>query len=35
VSVSRAEFKQITAGIGRIELQQPMLPLGEPEDTAP
>lgn len=29
VSVSRAEFKSITAGDGRIELQQPMLPLGE------
>ncbi|MDF3983765.1 thymidine kinase [Luteibacter sp. PPL201] len=29
VSVSRAEFKTITAGEGRIELQQPMLPLGE------
>jgi thymidine kinase len=32
VSVSRAEFKQITAGEGRIELQQPMLPLGVPDD---
>jgi thymidine kinase len=31
VSVSRAEFKSITAGDGRIELQQPMLPLGENE----
>ena len=31
VSVSRAEFKAITAGLGRIELQQPVLPLGEPE----
>jgi len=29
VSVSRAEFKSITGGDGRIELQQPMLPLGE------
>lgn len=29
VSVSRAEFKNITEGHGRIELQQPMLPLGE------
>ena len=29
VSVSRAEFKSITAGDGRIELQQPVLPLGE------
>ncbi len=27
VSVSRAEFKKITAGEGRIELQQPRLPL--------
>jgi thymidine kinase len=35
VSVSRAEYKQITAGEGRIELQQPMLPLGEPEDAGP
>jgi thymidine kinase len=31
VSVSRAEFKSITGGDGRIELQQPMLPLGENE----
>jgi thymidine kinase len=30
VSVSRAEFKAITSGCGRIELQQPVLPLGEP-----
>ena len=29
VSVSRAEFKKITAGHGRIELQQPVLPLSE------
>jgi thymidine kinase len=29
VSVSRAEFKSITEGHGRIELQQPMLPLGD------
>jgi thymidine kinase len=29
VSVSRAEFKKIVAGEGRIELQQPSLPLGE------
>lgn len=29
VSVSRAEFKKITSGRGHIELQQPMLPLGE------
>lgn len=32
VSVSRAEFKQITAGEGRIELMQPQLPLGVPDD---
>ncbi|MEO7072035.1 MAG: thymidine kinase [Rhodanobacter sp.] len=29
VSVSRAEFKRISAGDGHIELQQPVLPLGE------
>jgi thymidine kinase len=29
VSVSRAEFKKITEGRGRIELQQAILPLGE------
>jgi thymidine kinase len=29
VSVSRGEFKKIMAGEGRIELQQPQLPLGE------
>jgi thymidine kinase len=29
VSVSRAEFKKIVAGEGRIELQQPDLPLGK------
>jgi len=29
VSVSRAEFKSITGGEGRIELQQSVLPLGE------
>jgi len=29
VSVSRAEFKKISQGEGRIELQQPVLPLGE------
>ena len=29
VSVSRAEFKKIVTGEGRIELQQPSLPLGE------
>jgi thymidine kinase len=31
VSVSRPEFKKIVAGEGRIELQQPQLPLGTPE----
>jgi thymidine kinase len=31
VSVSRAEFKKISAGNGRIELQQTVLPLGERE----
>jgi thymidine kinase len=31
VSVSRAEFKRVMAGESRIELQQPMLPLGEVE----
>jgi thymidine kinase len=30
VSVSRAEFKKISRGDGSIELQQPVLPLGEP-----
>jgi thymidine kinase len=29
VSVSRAEFKKITSGEGRLELKQPQLPLGE------
>ena len=29
VSVSRAEFKKIMAGEGRVELQQSVLPLGE------
>jgi thymidine kinase len=29
VSVSRAQFKKITAGAGRVELQQSVLPLGE------
>jgi len=29
VSVSRAEFKNVTEGRGRIELQQTVLPLGE------
>ncbi|NII10745.1 thymidine kinase [Oleiagrimonas sp. C23AA] len=32
VSVSRAEFKKIMNGEGRVELQQPMLPLGEPDE---
>jgi len=32
VSVSRAEFKRITRGDGRIELAQPMLPLDVPQD---
>ena len=31
VSVSRAEFKKITAGVGYIELKQTMLPLPESE----
>jgi thymidine kinase len=31
VSVSRPEFKKIVAGEGRIELQQPQLPLGSPD----
>lgn len=31
VSVSRAEFKKVTRGEGRIELQQTVLPLGTPE----
>ncbi|HEY1588146.1 MAG TPA: thymidine kinase, partial [Rhodanobacter sp.] len=30
VSVSRAEFKKISEGSGRIELQQSVLPLGAP-----
>ncbi len=29
VSVSRAEFKKIVDGEGRIELQQSVLPLGQ------
>ena len=33
VSVSRAEFKKITAGEGRIELQQSVLPLGGQGDS--
>ena len=32
VSVSRGEFKKIMAGEGRIDLQQPQLPLGRPGD---
>jgi thymidine kinase len=32
VSVSRGEFKKIVAGQGRIDLQQPVLPLGQPEE---
>ena len=37
VSVSRAEFKSITGGAGRIELQQSVLPLGEsdPDEGVP
>lgn len=31
VSVSRAEFKRITSGKGRLELKQPQLPLGDDE----
>jgi hypothetical protein len=27
--VSRAEFKKITSGVGRIELKQPKLPLND------
>ena len=33
VSVSRAEFKKIMSGEGRVELQQNVLPLGLPEET--
>jgi thymidine kinase len=32
VSVSRGEFKKIVAGEGRIDLQQAVLPLGQPAD---
>ena len=32
VSVSRGEFKKIMAGEGRIDLQQPVLPLGAIDD---
>ena len=35
VSVSRGEFKKIVAGEGRIDLQQPVLPLGHEGDDAP
>ena len=31
VSVSRGEFKKVMAGEGRIDLQQPQLPLGSPD----
>lgn len=31
VSVSRGEFKKVMAGEGRIDLQQPQLPLGTPD----
>jgi thymidine kinase len=34
VSVSRAEFKKITEGRGRVELQQSVLPLGERDASA-
>ena len=34
VSVSRAEFKKIMSGEGRVELQQPVLPLESPKETA-
>jgi thymidine kinase len=32
VSVSRGEFKKVMAGEGVIDLQQPQLPLGRPDD---
>jgi thymidine kinase len=35
VSVSRAEYKRVMSGESRIELQQPMLPLGEPPTREP
>ena len=35
VSVSRGEFKKIMAGEGRIDLQQPVLPLGQFDDGVP
>ena len=31
-AVSRAEFKRIMTGEGRVELQQDVLPLGVPEE---
>jgi thymidine kinase len=33
VSVSRAEFKKIMSGEGRVELQQPVLPLDAPKES--
>jgi thymidine kinase len=35
VSVSRGEFKKIMAGEGRVDLQQPVLPLGLADDGEP
>jgi thymidine kinase len=35
VSVSRGEFRKIMAGEGRVDLQQPVLPLGQPDDDDP
>jgi thymidine kinase len=35
VSVSRAEFKKIMSGEGRVELQQAVLPLDTPKETGP
>jgi thymidine kinase len=35
VSVSRGEFRKIMAGEGRVDLQQAVLPLGQPDDDAP
>jgi thymidine kinase len=32
VSVSRGEFRKIMAGEGRVDLQQPVLPLGQPDE---
>lgn len=34
VSVSRAEFKKIMSGAGRVELQQPVLPLDTPRESS-